>query len=217
MSSFDDKLRNLFSSDGIENNANSNVHSTNNDDSNKIIVEEEEENNEPKKLPQETLMVIAKESIKILFKDQYSEGFASIFVKDHCEVIPLSSNRFKRFLSKIYYETQDKIANTESVNNVVNILQAKAEFGDIQYHLNLRVAEHDGDIYYDLTNGMHQTIKISQNGDGRLYTKHQSRCSKDTTKHHRLCRLPSLCQMMNKTPLKLFFQTLQTSKTRKQS
>ena len=52
-------------------------------------------------------------------------------------------------------------------------IQAKAEFGDIQYHLNLRVAERDGDIYYDLTNGMHQAIKISQKGSWEVINKTQ--------------------------------------------
>jgi hypothetical protein len=119
---------------------------------------------EPQKTQPEILRELAESNIETLFKDQYGEGFANIFVKDHCEVIPLSSNRFKRFLSKTYYETEDKIATTESINNVVSIMQAKAEFGDIQYPLSLRVAEHDGDMYYDLTNERHQAIKISKEG-----------------------------------------------------
>jgi hypothetical protein len=34
-----------------------------------------------------------------------------------------------------------------------------------------RVAEHDGDIYYDLTNERHQAIKISQNGSWEVIDK----------------------------------------------
>ena len=126
--------------------------------------EREMENAEPFKAQQDLLMEMANANIETLFRDQYGEGFAEIFVKGHHEVISLSSSRFKRFLSKTFYETTERIPNTESVNNVVNLLQAKAEFGDIQYGLNLRVAEYDGDMYYDLTNERHQCIKISKNG-----------------------------------------------------
>jgi hypothetical protein len=35
----------------------------------------------------------------------------------------------------IYHNNTGKFANTESINNVVNTLRAKAEFGDTQYPL----------------------------------------------------------------------------------
>jgi hypothetical protein len=108
-------------------------------------------------------MEIANDNIKILFKDQYSEGIAKIFIKDHYEITPLSILRFKRFLTKLYYDYYNDTANPESINKVVNTLQAKAEFGDEQYPLSLRVAEYDGDLYYDLTNEKYQLVKISKN------------------------------------------------------
>ena len=102
--------------------------------------EREMENAEPFKAQQDLLMELANANIETLFRDQYGEGFAEIFVKGHHEVVSLSSSRFKRFLSKAFYENTGRIPNTESVNNAINLLQAKAEFGDIQYGLNLRVA-----------------------------------------------------------------------------
>ena len=128
-------------------------------------------NEKPVKTQQEILMEVANENIEKLFRDQYNEGYATVYIKSHYETIPLASNRFKRLLAKIHYETQNKIANSESINNIVNILQAKAEFGDIQYSLSLRVAEHDEDIYYDLTNEKHQSIKISKNGNWEVIDK----------------------------------------------
>ena len=114
---------------------------------------EEEEEEQAKISP--SFIEIASNNIEILFKDQYSEGFATIFVKDHYEVTSLSSTRFKRFLFNLYYDIYGKPANPESINKIVNTLQAKAEFGDIQYTLSLRVAEYDGDLFYDLTNEKH--------------------------------------------------------------
>lgn len=68
----------------------------------------------------------------------------------------------------MYYETHGKILNPETINNVVNVMQAKAEFGDIQHSLNLRVAEHGGDLFYDLTNEKHQCIKIFKSGSWQI-------------------------------------------------
>jgi len=162
-------LKTLWKNDIIENDK---------DDNKTKVYDNKEENDsnkdddQPKsKSIQEILIDLANKNIEVLFKDQLNEGFASVFIKDHYEIIPLRCSRFKKFLSKIYYENTNKVVNTESINNVLSILQAKAEFGDLQYSLSLRVAEHDGNIYYDLTNEKHQIIEISKSGNWKLIDK----------------------------------------------
>ena len=125
----------------------------------------------PQKTPQEELMDIAKEVIEISFKDQYKEGFATVHIDDHYEVISLASNRFRNLLIKKYYDKTEKFANSESLNAVINVLQAKAQFGNKRFPLSLRVAEHDGDLYYDLTNDVYQSVKISKNGAWQIIDK----------------------------------------------
>ena len=131
----------------------------------------EKEDREPIRSQPEILMEIAEQNIDILFKDQHNDGFATVSINSHYEVVPLTSSRFTRLLAKTYHDNTGKFANNESIKNVVNTLQAKAEFGDTQYPLSLRVAKHGGDIYYDLTNQSHQAIKISQNGIWELIDK----------------------------------------------
>ncbi len=140
------------------------IEKNNNDDRLKKKEIEPEEDKEQKKTPQDILMEIAEKSIETLFKDQHNDGFATVSINSHYEVISIISSRFTRLLAKIYHDNTGKFANSESIKNVVNTLQANAEFGDTQYPLSLRVAEYGGDIYYDLTNERHQAIKISQNG-----------------------------------------------------
>src|SRR6476620_4990522 len=72
-------------------------------DANTTISSDINETEPPKKTQQEELMDIAKEVIDILFKDQYNNGFASVHIKDHYEVISLASNRFKNLLTKKYH------------------------------------------------------------------------------------------------------------------
>src|SRR6476659_4307501 len=170
MSNHDDILRDIFSHESDKSNFNSSDSPINDKINDEKSITEEEEEEEQTKIPP-SFIEIAIENIETLFKDQYSEGFGTIFVKDHYEVTSLSSTRFKRFLFKLYYDMCGKPANPESINKVVNTLQAKAEFGDIQYLLSLRVAEYTGDLYYDLTNEKHQSIKISQKGTWEIINK----------------------------------------------
>ncbi|MDF0682245.1 MAG: hypothetical protein P0116_14895, partial [Candidatus Nitrosocosmicus sp.] len=110
----------------------------------------------------ELWMEVAEVKLDILFKDQFGEGFARINVNNHLEIISLNSNRFTRFISRSFYEKFGYVLGRETINNVVQILQAKAEFGDIKYDLFLKVAKYDDDFYYDLTNENHQCIRIFQ-------------------------------------------------------
>lgn len=130
------------------------------------IVDKDDNDKEDKPRPEKNqILDMIEKKIELLFKDQFNEGFAKIFINDHYEIISIKSNRFKKLVQMTYYEDTNRIAGIESITNAVNILQAKAEFGDNQYHLSLRVASYDGSFYYDLTDSKHRCVKISQDGD----------------------------------------------------
>jgi hypothetical protein len=128
----------------------------------KTIISDTEENRSQSQI----LMDLASQNIDLLFKDQYGEGFVRILNKDHKEISPINSSKFTGFLFKLYYEHMGEVINKESINNAVYTLQAKAEFGDIQYPLSLRVAEYQGNFYYDLTDEKHRCIGILKNDGG---------------------------------------------------
>jgi hypothetical protein len=110
------------------------------------------------------LLDVAKEKIDLIFVDQYQEAFVRIYVNDdHYEILSISSRKFSRLLSKFYFEKNNgQVINKEAINTVVDTLQAQAEFGKTKYPLSLRVAEYEGDFYYDLTDDIHRCIRISK-------------------------------------------------------
>ncbi|KAA2282968.1 hypothetical protein [Candidatus Nitrosocosmicus sp. SS] len=117
-----------------------------------------------KKTSSELLMEVALEKIETLFKDQFGEGHVRVFVNnDHLEIIPINSNKFTRFISKSFYDTYGHVLSRETIKDVSQILQAKAEFGGTKYDLFLKVAKYNDDLYYDLTNDKHQSIRIFKN------------------------------------------------------
>ena len=110
----------------------------------------------------EKLIELITQNSNSFFKDENNTVFAHIYVKDHHEIVKVTSGKFKRYLCRLYYENEHKVANSEALTNAVQVLQAKGEFEGETKSLSLRVAWHKGDIYYDLTNERHQCVKVSK-------------------------------------------------------
>ena len=148
--------------DGNNNNNNNNGDNNGNgdDDRNKG---NDNGNGGRRKVAEKLVDLISKDS-NLLFKDQYGVPFANVFNTDHYEVIRIGSGRFKRYLGWLYYESENKVANTDAVNSAVQLLQGRAEYQGKTIPLSLRVAWHNGDIIYDMTNEKWQYLKISKKG-----------------------------------------------------
>lgn len=61
----------------------------------------------------EILVQLATDNTELFFKDQYGAAFALVKVNNdgddqHREVIRLESNKFKRYLSKLFYDNQNR-------------------------------------------------------------------------------------------------------------
>src|SRR5918996_1600439 len=111
----------------------------------------------------DVLVQLAIENTKLLFKDQYNIAHAQIHNADHYEIIKVESSKFKRYLSKLFYDSNsNRVINSDSITNAIQVLQAKGEYEGPTIPLSLRVARQGGDIYYDLSNNKWQCIKITQ-------------------------------------------------------
>jgi hypothetical protein len=116
----------------------------------------------PPKSSAETLIELANEKIRVLFKDQYGTAYALVNNADHNETVRVESSKFKRYLAKLYYDNRNKLANSEAITNTIQVLQATAEYDGQTIPLSLRVVWYNGDIYYDMTDEKGQCIKISE-------------------------------------------------------
>ena len=130
--------------------------------------EESQEEEEHKSLPQILVELVLRNCVK-LFKDEFNEPHIIVTINDHYKTLPINSTKFKRYLSKIYYDTYEgKIANTESINSTVSQLEAKAFYEGPTIALHLRVAWGNPDttdtIYYDLTDEKNRCVKITKDG-----------------------------------------------------
>ena len=111
------------------------------------------------------LVQLATENSSFLFKDQYGTAHAQVRIADHDEIIRVESSKFKRYLSRLFYDKNgSKVVNAESITNAIQVIQAKAEYEGQTIPLSLRVAWYNGNIYYDLSNDKWQCVRISQEG-----------------------------------------------------
>ena len=131
--------------------------------------EEESQNKEERKsLPQILVELVLENYIK-LFKDEFNVPHIQVILQDHYDTLSVNSTNFKRYLSKLYFDTYEgRIANTEAINSAVSQLEAKAFYECQTHHLHLRVAWNNFDttdsIYYDLSDEKNRCVKITKDG-----------------------------------------------------
>jgi len=125
---------------------------------------EEERSEDSKRESQADALIRIATTEAFLFHDDAKDGFAAIPINGHREIWPLRSKFFKQWLVRRYYEQTDKSPNNEAIRQALNVIEAKALFDGPEIKLNLRVAERDGALWYDLADGAWQAVKITPDG-----------------------------------------------------
>jgi hypothetical protein len=126
-------------------------------------LEDEEDTDKGFRSAANLLVELATENASLMFKDQYGTAYAQVHIADHDEIIRIESSKFKRYLARLFYDRNgNKVVNADAINNAVQVIQAKAEYEGQTISLSLRVAWHNRDICYDLSDEKWQFIKISQ-------------------------------------------------------
>lgn len=125
-------------------------------------LEEQTSNNYEKKNQQDILIELAEEAD--LFKNEHRDPFARIPVNGHKEIWPVRSRDFKLWLTGKYFDKTGKGPNSEALSSALNTISAKAWKSDQKHKLHVRVAWHDGSIFYDLANDKWQAVRVYPGG-----------------------------------------------------
>ena len=98
------------------------------------------------------------------FYDQFETPFVVINKNDADEAVPVRSNRFRIWLSKVHYDERQIIPTSEKLKGVQSILEARAFFDGSEKVLANRVGWYEGKIFYDMTDGQNRAVKIWPGG-----------------------------------------------------
>jgi hypothetical protein len=93
-----------------------------------------------------------------------STAFGNIRVEGHRETWPLRSRSFKLWLAQQYYENRCNAANSDALQNALNVLEAKARFKGPERQVNVRIAAANQKIWIDLGTPDWSAVEIDIEG-----------------------------------------------------
>src|SRR3989344_9336542 len=96
----------------------------------------------------------------VLFHDQFNYGYLAPFGNGR-KVFKIRSREAKNWLNKIYWESTNKTLSANSLQSIIQLLEARACFDYPEIKLSVRVAEEEGIIWYDLGE---KAVRVSASG-----------------------------------------------------
>lgn len=80
------------------------------------------------------------------------------------ENVPVHSRAFKDFVRRAYYLQTGKPPASVAVTEAIDHFAAMAQFDSPTEEIHVRVASHDGAVYYDLADEQNRAVKVTPNG-----------------------------------------------------
>ena len=112
-----------------------------------------------------TLIVELARGMATFFHTPEDQEFAAINLQTGgVAVYPINSRKFKQELSRRYFEVTSKPPSRDHMTAAMDILCAYANFQGAEIELHNRVAWHDENIYYDLSNDKWGVVEITPHG-----------------------------------------------------
>jgi hypothetical protein len=99
-----------------------------------------------------------------LFHDAGGDCYASVVVGSHRETYRIGSRAHKDWLSRLLYEKTGCAARSETLNEAITVLRAKALYDGPKIEVHVRIAEHNGVIYLDLADNDWRQVEITESG-----------------------------------------------------
>jgi hypothetical protein len=99
-----------------------------------------------------------------LFHDQFNEAYIQIRENGSSLVLKVQSKRFRLWLMKLRWESEQKSTAECHLKDAIGLLSARAQFEGEEYHLENRVASFEEAFWYDLVNKKGEAIKITKDG-----------------------------------------------------
>lgn len=92
------------------------------------------------------------------------DGYASIAVDDHRETWPVRSATFRRWASRLLFETVGKTPGSQAVQDALSVLDGIALFDGPEHRVHLRLAEHNDALWLDLGDAEWRAVRIVPGG-----------------------------------------------------
>lgn len=92
------------------------------------------------------------------------EAYATFVVGNHRETWRIASKGFRQWLGRLFYVQTKKTPSAQALEDAINVIIGKAIFAGPEREAPVRIAEHNGAIWLDLTNDKWEAVEITANG-----------------------------------------------------
>jgi hypothetical protein len=99
-----------------------------------------------------------------LWQDTQCTAYATIKIDNHFENMRVDSKTFRSYLSRRFYEENEKPPNGTALLDAIRTIEGEAQYKGERHVTYLRVAAFDDVIYLDLCNEQWQAIEINRQG-----------------------------------------------------
>lgn len=127
--------------------------------------EEQDSISAEKRAPAKVMLEILEKLDVKTFLNENNITCVEFPIKDYTEVHKIDSSDFKCWAANTYIEFTDKTIKKDAMNEVLSIMNARTRFSDVPSQtIHIRVAECDGDFWYDLSNANRTAVKVTPDG-----------------------------------------------------
>jgi hypothetical protein len=99
-----------------------------------------------------------------LFHTATGTAFADLRIDGHRETWPIHSKRFRYWLRRRYYQATGDAPSAAALTTALNLFEARAQFEGPERMVHVRLAEHEGHIYLDLSDTAWRAAEIGPDG-----------------------------------------------------
>ncbi len=125
----------------------------------------EKEKNKPETNQSNQLLDMLQDDIYVkFFQDELGNPCVNLRIDDHMETWKTNSKNFKRWLSKLYYDTYGKTINQDALKNALHVVEGNACFDGNKYELANRVGWRGDELWYDMADPEWTAVKINKTG-----------------------------------------------------
>ena len=111
------------------------------------------------------LMNLVEESGATFFHSDVKDLYSTMQVNHHTEIMSIGSRAFELWLIGLYYNSYGQPISNDAIKQVLGACSAKAMYDNPNpISLSVRVAERDGEFWYDLSNNDWQAVRVSKAG-----------------------------------------------------
>jgi hypothetical protein len=99
-----------------------------------------------------------------LFHTPDGKPYATVACTGKVEHLNIRSQRFKSWLTHVFFKQRRRPPTPESLQSAIGALQARALIEGDEARVSVRVAEHEGKLFVDLANRQREVIEVSVDG-----------------------------------------------------